>query len=123
MENNTEQKYCSFRTAVKWGGNSIVLLNNVCELDEEFYPYEALLTGEEEDESPPEIFQYYITDLSDDTVEWSRKAFPDVTYHYSEKLGSWILLVTHYGTSWDYVATPYVGDLTIPKEEIERFKR
>lgn len=157
--------YCSFKTAISWGGANIVLLNNIREIDEEFYPEESFLeryNSENDDDifddtlpcgccsccgcscdgdgdmddyddddyydtdnepELPEIFQYYITDLSDDDVEWRRKVFPDIVYHFSEKLDSWILCVTHYGTSWDYVSTQYIGRLSIDKKEFDRFNK
>lgn len=115
-------RYCSYSTAVKWSGNNIVLLNSIEKIDPNFFPYEAMYEDGEEDE-PAEIFQFYITDLSDTTVEWSKKVFPDLIYAYSELLDAWILCVTHYGTSWDYVPTQYIGELSIKEEEFERFNR
>lgn len=117
--------YCSYRTAVRWGDTNLVLLNNIKEIDQDFDPYSSFYENSNEDDETeiPEFYQYYITDLSDDSVEWSRKVFPDLTYVYSELLDSWILCVSHYGTSWDYVPTQYIGNLNISKEEFQRFNK
>jgi hypothetical protein len=115
-------RWCSYRTAVRWGDTSLVLLNNIMDIDKDFDPYENFYE-EEDDEYYPEFYQYYITDMSDDSVEWSRKVFPDITYVYSELLSAWILCVAHYGTSWDYVPTQYIGHINIPKDEFDRFNK
>lgn len=117
-------RYCSYRTAAKWGDASLVLLNNIQEIDQEFDPYIDYYEDEEDtEESAPEFYQFYVTDLSDDSVEWMRKVFPDLTFVYSELLDLWVLCVSHYGTSWDYVPTEYVGHVSISKEELDRFNK
>lgn len=124
-----EPTFCSYSTAVRWGGTNIVLLNNISDIDENFDPYENYVRDDEngeddEDEDEyyyPEFFQFYITNMSNDDIEWYRKVFPDLIYSFSEVLDAWILCVPHYGTSWDYVGTQYIGNLTIPNEEFERF--
>jgi len=95
--------YCSFRTAVRWGDASLVILNKITEIDPDFDPYIDFYESEDNDEESPEFYQYYITDLSDDSAEWSKKVFPDLTLVFSELLDAWILCVSHYGTSWDYL--------------------
>ena len=119
--------YCSFRTAVRWGDTNIVLLNNIREIDPDFDPYESFYEDSDEEDDgenyTPEFYQFYITDMSDDDVEWRKKVFPGIIYVYSELLSSWILCVTHYGTSWDYVPTQYIGHINISKEEFERFNK
>lgn len=117
-------RYCSYRTAAKWGDASLVLLNNIREIDQEFDPYIDYYENEEDsEESTPEFYQFYVTDLSDSSVEWMRKVFPDLTFVYSELLDLWVLCVSHYGTSWDYVPTEYIGHVSISKEELDRFNK
>jgi hypothetical protein len=118
-------RYCSYATAVKWNNTNLVLLNNVQDIDPDFDPYGDIDFPDEDDEdqSIPEFYQYYITDLSDDSVEWIRETFPGIHLSFSELLDSWILCVQHYGTSWSYVATQYIGHLNIEKEEYERFNK
>jgi hypothetical protein len=120
-------KYCSYATAAKWLGTNLVLLNNIQEIDKDFDPYVDVEFPDEEDEDEdfgmPEFFQYYITDLSDDSVDWMRSTFPDLIFSFSELLNSWILCVQHYGTSWDYVSTEYIGHVNIDKKEYDRFNK
>lgn len=121
-------RYCSYKTAISWVGTNIVLLNNIQEIDPDFDPYSDFYEDsddeeDEEDEEYPEFYQFYITDLSDNDVEWMNKVFPDLTLSYSELLNSWILCVSHYGTSWDYVPTEYIGHINISKEEFDRFNK
>ena len=110
-------QFCSFRTAANWLGKYI-LFNKAPELDT-WLLEEVSVEGEDEEGEPiyREFFQFYMTDLSDDGVEWMKKNFPDLIYAYSEKLDKWILCVDHYGTSWDYVSTRFVGDLLIPETD------
>lgn len=49
-----------------------------------------------------EIFQWFLTDCSEGDVEFLRKHF-GLLFTYSDKLDLYVLCVTHYGTSWDYV--------------------
>lgn len=51
-----------------------------------------------------EIFQYYITDCNDYDVEQLRDLNNELIV-YSNTLDCYILCVTHWGTSWDYVLT------------------
>lgn len=121
-------KYCSYDTAAHWGGANLVLLNNIVDIDTDFNPYEGLYEeydtdGTEEEQDLPEFFQFYITNLSDDSVEWNRETFPDLVYQYSDLVDAWILCVPHYGTSWDYVQIQYVGDLRLDLKEWQRFNK
>ena len=107
-------QFCSFRTAANWLGKYI-LFNKAPELDT--WLLEEVSVGGEDEEGEliyREFFQFYMTDLNDEDVEWIGKNFPDLIYAYSEELEKWILCVDHYGTSWDYVPTRFVGDLLIP---------
>ena len=57
---------------------------------------------DEETEEYPEIYQYYITNCSEDLCEFLNDHF-GLMFAYSEKLELWVLLVDHCGTCWDYV--------------------
>ena len=107
-------QFCSFSTAANWLGKYI-LFNKAPELDT-WLLEEVSVEGEDEEGELiyREFFQFYMTDLNDEDVEWMGKNFPDLIYAYSEELEKWILCVDHYGTSWDYVSTRFVGDLLIP---------
>lgn len=110
--------YCSYDTAAKWGGTQMILLNNIVDIDEGFndklYEY---YDDYDDDYNIPEIYQYYLTNLTDSGVEWQQQRFPDLIYVYSELLDKWVLCVDHYGTSWDYVRTEYIGHLYINSEK------
>lgn len=56
---------------------------------------------EEEQESIPEVFQWYIVDDNGGRIcqEYNEIVF------YNEELDMFLWGVTHYGTSWDYVLT------------------
>lgn len=95
----------NYFTAVNWLHNSFVLLNNIHEIDPDFFEAESELTFNQETEEYTEIYQYFICDCSDSDVEFLRGSFPDLLFAYSDILENWVLLVDHYGTSWDYVET------------------
>lgn len=123
-EYEKEQGRASYRTIIKYFCGDIVLCNNIVEIDESVYDnmiqedttkyYNE--NGEEisEDEyyndenayaenDTPEIFQYYLCNLSEYDREQLQKA--DIILSYSDKLDCDVLCVDHFGTSWDYVLT------------------
>ena len=57
---------------------------------------------EEEQYEEPEIFQYYI--ISDEGADILKRETNEIVY-YNEELDMYVLGVTHWGTSWDYVLT------------------
>lgn len=91
----------NFNKAVHYLGNHYILCNNIVNVDLESI-YENFTSTPEDDEFP-EIYQWYISDCSDSDVKYLTEHFPGVLFTYSEKLELWILCVTHYGTSWNYV--------------------
>ena len=93
--------YIDYYSAVHWMNNSLILMNNIHEIDPDFE--EPI--NEDEDENPREYFQYFLTSMSDEDVEFMHKFFPDVKLAKSSALDCWVLCVDHYGTSWDYVWT------------------
>lgn len=119
-----EQGYASYRTIIDLFVGDIVLCNNITEIDESVY-YNMIQedetkyyneNGEEisEDEyyeddnayaenNTPEIFQYYLCNISTWDKEQLQKA--GIILSYSDKLDCDVLCVDHWGTSWDYVLT------------------
>lgn len=87
----------TYRCAVEWLNTNLVLLNDITEIDPSVYDN----IRQSYDENT-EIFQWFITDATDDDVEWLEEHF-GLLFTYSDLLGKWFLCVTHYGTSWDYV--------------------
>lgn len=53
-------------------------------------------------EGEVEIYQWYVTDCSKWDMEYLRDTF-GLLFTYSDLLDCYILCVTHFGTSWDYV--------------------
>ncbi len=51
------------------------------------------------------MFQWFLTNMSEEDKEWMQKNFPDLIFSYSDKLGLWILCVDHFGTMWKGVST------------------
>lgn len=105
-------KTMSYLEALKFAGFDRVLCNNVPNIDQSFIDGEEFhsdmwddnVDGDEFDFwGTYEVFQYYITSASDDDVEYLCKRFSDMHFKYSDALDCWVLLVTHYGTSWSGV--------------------
>lgn len=97
----------SYRTLLKYYDTSLILCNNIIEVDELLY--DNIEVGEiydEENDYYKDIYQFYIIDLNYWEIENIRKYYNDeLIIAYSEKLDNFVLLVDHLGTSWDYVLT------------------
>ena len=88
----------SYRRLISAYIKDLVLCNNIIEIDESvdfnvncnFVPNE-------------EIYQYYLCNLS----SYEREQIEEygIILSYSDKLDLDVLLVDHWGTSWDYVMT------------------
>lgn len=106
METNaTSQKLYSttYAVATSYIGGSLILCNNIEQVDEELLYGETIgLECDEETEEYPEIYQYYLTSWSDREAKWLNDHF-GLMFAYSSILGLWVLLVDHCGTGWDYV--------------------
>lgn len=91
----------NYRVAVKWCNNSYVMCNNIVEIDPTIW--DNMRFGlEDEDGNCIEIYQWFISDASEDDVRYLESAF-GLKFTYSELLDCFILCVDHYGTSWGYV--------------------
>lgn len=95
----------NYKVAAHWLHNSLVLCNNIVEVDESVN-YNARFAWSEEDEDgnehETEIFQWFITDCTESDVEYLEQHF-GLLFTYSDLLECYILCVDHWGTSWDYV--------------------
>ena len=96
--------FASYKTLVNYFIGDIVLCNNIQDIDfnfweniecEDFYNEE---TGEQK-----EIYQFFLCNVSDFQKEQAKKA--GLILSYSDMLECDVLLVDHWGTSWDYVLT------------------
>lgn len=112
IDENTLNRYeienhcLSYRTAWdRLSGNSpLILCNNLPEIDPSIY--DNVVVGDlydEETDNYAEVFQYYLTDLTDWGIEYIKENSQSFTIAYSETLDLYVLMVTHYGTAWDYV--------------------
>ena len=101
-----EHNRISYRRLIDRISNGIWLFNKAMELSDYEVNYEVNSAYDEETDSYAEIYQQYLIDISDYMIKnLNDIKCKDVIIAYSEKLEEYILLVDHYGTSWDYVLT------------------
>lgn len=98
----------NYKCAVNWLHNSFILCNNIIDVDGSVFDNCRFDTVDEND-NPIEIYQWFITDASEDDVKWLEKSF-GLLFSYSDKLGLYVLCVDHWGTSWDSVPCPCYND-------------
>lgn len=99
---STPKKFgTNYKVATSWLHNSLILCNQIEQLDESVLDNMRFEVWDEEG-NYTEIYQWYLTDCSLSDVEWLEEHF-GLTFTYSDLLDLYILCVTHYGTSWDYV--------------------
>ena len=110
-------KYTTYSIAVNWLNNDFVLCNNITEVDSSIFD-NMRFDDLNEYGDPIDIYQYYITDASQDDVEYLEKNF-NLKFTYSDLLDSFILCVDHWGTGWDYVSCECSEDLLKYNPEIE----
>lgn len=103
--NDMEKKgYASYRTLVHRFIDNLVLCNNILELDE--FLFDNIVVGEIGEDT--EIYQAYIIDIANYNIEYLQENLEntnDIIIAYSNMLDCYVLLVDHFGTSWDYVST------------------
>ena len=93
----------NYRVASKWLNNSYVLCNNIVTIDPSVIDNARFSFWYDEAETEcREICQWFISDASDDDVNYLEETF-GLLFTYSELLDCYILCVDHFGTSWDYV--------------------
>lgn len=101
MENKFT-KYTTYQIATRWMDTNLILCNNICEIDDSVYSNMRFDYWVEEGEWTIDIYQWYLTDLTEDQVEWMEKNF-DLKFTYSDVLDCFVLCVDHYGTRWSGV--------------------
>lgn len=91
-----------YLSAVRWLNRDLIMINDdIFRIDPDFEdPFIESCDG-----NPREIFQRFITNFTEDEIEWMNKYFPEVYFAHSEVLDKYILCVDHWGTSWDYCWT------------------
>lgn len=97
-----ENFYTTYKEAVNWLHNSFILCNNIGQIDETIDYNYRFETYDEETDSYKDIYQYFISDCSEDDVEYLEKHF-GLLFTYSDLLDKYILCVDHLGTAWDCV--------------------
>lgn len=88
--------HCNYNQLFPQNSN-LILCNNIMH----YYDNLELLNG---DDSIDEVFQFYIID---DYIAETLRDHTDEIIYYWEDLDVYVLGVTHYGTSWDYVGAEY----------------
>lgn len=94
----------SYKRLVERLVGDIVLCNNITNVDDEIWDNvdESYLIDEDE-MNDLDIYQYYICNVG----EWEKEQLKGtgVILSYSNVLDCDVLMVDHFGTSWDYVMT------------------
>lgn len=110
LENlNEEEKrtgYISYKRLIDRISNGIWLFNNAPKLSNYDFEYEVNSDYDEENDEYVDIYQYYLIDINNYMIEKLNKLkCEDVIIAWSETLEEYVLMVDHFGTSWDYVMT------------------
>ncbi|MGM9881467.1 MAG: hypothetical protein ACI31S_01335 [Bacilli bacterium] len=93
----------SYQRIVKRFIGDLVLCNNINDLDDTIW--ENIYSNNVYEEMDMEIYQYYLCNLSEWDKEYLKKLGNPLILSYSEMLDCDVLMVDHFGTSWDYVMT------------------
>ena len=104
-----EKFYTDFATVINWLSPSLILCNHIGEIDPSIYDNEQFNIYDEETDECKEIFQYYLTNLNQDDVEWLNKTFNGLLFTYSDLLECYVLCVDHYGTPWNGVPVEVIS--------------
>ena len=97
----------SYRRLIERIGD-IWLFNKAPKLSEYDFEYEIGTDYDEENDYYYDIYQYYLIDTNDYIIQKLNKCkCEDVIIAWSEKLENYILMVTHFGMSWDYIMTDF----------------
>ena len=60
----------NYSVAVNWCNNALILCNNITEIDPSVYDNMRFELFDEEDGTQRDIYQWFITDCTDDDVEY-----------------------------------------------------
>lgn len=107
--NDYERKHnkISYRRLIE-GLGKIWLFNNAPKLCEYDFEFEIGSDYDEETDEYTEVYQYFLIDINQYTLKKLKEInCNDLIIAWSEKLESYVLFVTHFGTSWDYVLTSF----------------
>ena len=105
-EYEKEHKKISYRRLINRISNDIWLFNNAPKLSGYDFEFEIGSDYDEETGDYIEFYQYYLIDINPYMIEKLQKLkCKDIVIAWSEKLEEYVLMVDHFGTSWDYVLT------------------
>lgn len=105
-EYEKEHKKISYRRLINRISNDIWLFNNAPKLSEYDFEFEIGNDYNEETDEYTEFYQYYLIDINPYMIEKLQKLkCNDVVIAWSDTLEEYVLMVDHFGTSWDYVLT------------------
>ena len=108
-ELNEEEKRTgkiSYRRLIERISNSIFLFNEAPKLSDYDFEFEIGSDYDEENDEYLDIYQYYLIDIRSGIIEKLQELkCNDVIIAWSETLQNYVLMVDHWGTSWDYVMT------------------
>jgi hypothetical protein len=102
IQTNQKTYATTYAVAASWAGCTTILCNNIADIDDELMYTTIGYECDEETEEYPEIYQYYITNCSEDLCKFLNEHF-GLMFAYSEALDVWVLLVDHCGTGWGCV--------------------
>lgn len=110
LENlNEEEKrtgYVSYKRLIDRISDGIWLFNNAPKLSGYDFEYEVNSDYDEENDEYIDIYQYYLIDINNYMIEkLNELKCKDIIIAWSETLEEYVLMVDHFGTSWDYVMT------------------
>lgn len=111
-ERNSEEKRtgkASYKSIIDRYFSDLVLCNDIIKVD---YELEDIIGTQFDEEwnDPIDIYQYYIANITEWNIEQLQELMAEnndnsILLMYSNVLNVYILGVTHFGTSWDYVPT------------------
>lgn len=102
LEYEKETGFVSYYTLVKRYIDDMVLCNNIINIDDSIF--ENVKVGKLKYDD--DIFQYFIISINEWDLESLQRDYKnELIISYSDLLECYILLVDHFGTSWDYVLT------------------
>lgn len=85
--------------------SDMILCNNISNIDNDIWGNVVVGADYFDKYGNDEIYQYYIVNLNIDYEYIQQQYGNNLIIAYSNLLDCYILLVDHYGTSWDYVLT------------------
>lgn len=101
-----EHNKISYRRLIDKVSNGIWLFNNAPKLSNYDFEFEIGTDYDEENDDYVDIYQYYLIDINSYALEKLQELdCKDLIIAWSDTLEEYVLMVTHFGTGWDYILT------------------